>query len=103
MAWTGCIEGKVFASNLNKGAVVGQLEPFKGTINLLSLSDNNQYLLVAPQGEGVHWIDTGKMKRLFHNPKDISATDIVQVHSPTLHAISDLGGKIHLIDRRSPL
>lgn len=48
--YTGCIEGRVFASNINKGTVIGQIEPFKGTINFLTLSDNNQYLLVAPQG-----------------------------------------------------
>lgn len=52
----------------------------KGTINLLTLTDNNQYLLVAPQGEGVCWVDASKMKKLFHNPKDVSITDIVQVH-----------------------
>jgi hypothetical protein len=103
MIFTGCIEGKVFASSLNKGTVISQLEPMKGTINLLTLSDNNQYLLVAPQGDGVHWIDTTKMKGLFHNPKDISVTDIVQVHSPTIVAISDLSGKIHIVDRRSPM
>ena len=101
--YTGCIEGKVFASNINKGTVIGQVEPFKGTINFLTLSDNNQYLLVAPQGEGVHWVDCTKLKVLFQNPKDISVTDIIQVLSPTILAISDLGGKIHLIDRRSPL
>lgn len=75
----------------------------KGTINLLTLTDNNQYLLVAPQGEGVYWIDTAKMKRLFHNPRDVSVTDIVQVHSPTVLAISELSGKIHIVDRRSPM
>jgi hypothetical protein len=75
----------------------------KGTINLLTLTDNNQYLLVAPQGEGVYWIETSKLKKLFHNPKDVSVTDIVQVHSPTVYAFSELSGKIHIIDRRSPM
>lgn len=60
--------------------MIGQTEPMKGTINLLTLTENNQYLLVAPQGEGVCWVDASKMKKLFHNPKDVSITDIVQVH-----------------------
>ena len=75
----------------------------KGAINLLTLTDNNQYLLVAPQGEGVCWVDATKMKKLFHNPKDVSITDIVQVHQPTLYAFSELSGKIHIIDRRNPM
>lgn len=56
MIFTGCIEGRIFVSNLNKGTVIGQFEPFKNIINLLFLTDNNQYALVAPQGEGVHWV-----------------------------------------------
>jgi hypothetical protein len=48
--YTGCIEGRIFVSNLAKGTVMTQLEPMKGSINLLTLTDNNQFLLVAPQG-----------------------------------------------------
>jgi hypothetical protein len=75
----------------------------KTTINILTLTDNNQYLLVAPQGDGLYWIDTMKMKKIFHNPKDISVSDIIQVHSPTVLAVSELSGRIHIIDRRSPM
>ena len=92
----------MYASNLNKGVVIGQVQQMKGSINQLSLSDNNQCLLVAPQGEGLYWVDTTKMITLFYNPKDIAITDIVQVHAPTTMAISALDGKIHLIDRRKP-
>jgi hypothetical protein len=42
------------------------------------------------------------MKRIFHNPQGISASDIVQVQTH-LYAAADLEGAIHLIDRRSPM
>lgn len=90
MIFTGCIEGKVFATSLNKGTVMGQLEPLKGAINLLAFTDNNQYLMVAVQGDGLHWVDPTKIKTIFHNPREVSVTDIIQVHSPTTFAVSDL-------------
>jgi mannose/fructose/N-acetylgalactosamine-specific phosphotransferase system component IIB len=69
---------------------------------LLTLTDNNQYLLVAPQGEGVLWIETVNMKKIHHNPKDVSITDIVQVNEQNLYAFAELSGKIHIIDRKKP-
>jgi hypothetical protein len=80
MVYTGCIEGNIFATSLAKGIVTARAEKLKGAINLLALTDNNQYLMVAPQGEGVLWIETTNLKKIHHNPKDVSITDIVQVH-----------------------
>jgi hypothetical protein len=62
----------------------------KGSINLLTLTDNNQYLVVAPQGEGLYWFDSAKLKKLFVNPKDISISDVTKVDSSTIHAISEI-------------
>jgi len=73
----------------------------KGSINNLYFADS--FFLATPQGDGVHWLDINKMKRIFHSPSGISATSIVQVHSINNYAISDLGGAIHFIDRRSPM
>lgn len=67
---------------------MGTMDAFKGAINCLCLADN--YVMVAPQGDGVHWVDLNKMKRVFHNPVDLSVSDIVQVHSANHYAISNL-------------
>lgn len=47
-------------------------------------------------------MEANKMKRLFHHPKDISVTDIVEVPATNMIAISDLDGRIHIVDRRKP-
>lgn len=101
MVASGCIGGTVFVTNLAKGNIFGSFEPFKGAINYLSFADN--YLLVAPQGEGVYWCDVNKLKNFFHSPEAISVSSIVNVHSPHNYAISDLEGNIHLLDRRAPM
>lgn len=85
---SGCIAGNVFVTNLAKGNIFGSFEPFKGAINYLSFADN--YLLVAPQGDGVYWCDVNKLKIFFHSPEAISVSSIVNVHSPNNYAISDL-------------
>ena len=100
MVATGCIEGKVFLSNLTKGNILGGFDVFKGSINCLSFADN--YLLVAPQGDGVYWTDPNKLKTLFHSPAEASVSAIVNVHSPNHFAIGDLEGGIHFVDRRAP-
>lgn len=38
IVYTGCIEGKVYASNLNKGTTIGSIDEIKTAINLLALT-----------------------------------------------------------------
>jgi len=98
---TGCIAGEVFVTNLAKGNILGRMEPFKGSINVIFMAEN--HALIAPQSEGVHWTDINKLKTIFHSPANISASSIVKVHSPHHYAISDLDGNIHLLDYRAPM
>ena len=68
-------------TSLVKGNILGRLDPFKGSINSIFITENNA--LIAPQGEGVYWTDINKFKRIFHSPAEVSASAIVRVHSPT--------------------
>ena len=88
-------------TSLVKGNILGRLEPFKGSINSIFITENNA--LIAPQGEGVYWTDINKFKRIFHSPAEVSASAIVRVHSPYNYAIADIEGNIHLLDYRAPL
>ena len=99
--FTGCIGGRVYASSLAKGNLVASMEEMAGGINCLLPTE--QYLLVAPQGDGVHWLDVNKFKRIFHAPKNLSVTDIHKLDQPHLFAVSTLEGTLHLVDRRAPL
>ena len=80
---------------------MGRFDPFKGSINCIFATEH--HTLIAPQGEGVHWTDINKFKRIFHSPAEISASAIVRVHSPFNYAISDIEGNIHVLDYRTPL
>jgi hypothetical protein len=98
---TGDITGEVFVTSLAKGNILGRMESFKGSINVVFMAEH--HALIAPQSEGVHWTDINKFKSIFHSPPNISASAIVKVHSPHHYAISDLQGNIHILDYRAPL
>lgn len=100
LAVTGCIAGDVYVTSLVKGNILGRLESYKTSVNVIFLTE--AHALIAPQGDGVHWMDVNKMKRVFHSPPDISASAIVRVNSVYNYAISDLKGDIHLLDYRTP-
>lgn len=44
---SGCIEGRVYSSNLVKGNILGSLDQLKGSINSLCMADN--YVVVGVQ------------------------------------------------------
>lgn len=58
---------------------------------------------MAPQGDGVHWLDINKFKTIFHAPKDLSVTDLYKMDQLHLFAVATLEGSLHVIDRRAPL
>ena len=87
-------------SNLAKGSIVGKFENFSGVINCITIVDN--YALIAPQGDGVHWCDINKLKKLFHSPRDVSISAITSLNNNN-YVFSDLQGGVHLMDKRTPL
>jgi hypothetical protein len=100
LAVTGCIAGEVYVTSLVKGNILGRFDPFIGSINAIFMADH--YALIAPQGDGVHWTDINKFKRIFHSPTSISISSIVKVLSAHNYAFSDLEGTIHVLDYRTP-
>ncbi len=67
----------------------------------MTFTDN--LALIAPEGDGLYWVDANKFKKIFHSPSDISVSSIVKVHSSYHYAIADLKGMIYMVDSRAPM